>query len=193
MVDVATASPPSKSCPEGCNTVKVVANFVEDESQKYSVKPLPGNCFQDNSTCYSIDEYMTDRQSISKSLTELDGPIPIRGSNSYIEESYGNPIQNTITSFVFSKDKNSSTKYSAPRKAYHKVHLDRNPSTSSLVRRHSQHHSEDLKRVTKYSDARTSIFPKSETLTDLEGTSRCSSKSVKSHSLSPMTGCERLL
>ena len=193
MVDAATASPPSKLCPEGSGTIKVVANFREDEGQKYVVKPFQSNCYKDNSMCYSIEEYVQDRPSISKSLSELDGPMHETGSNSYIEESYGNPIQNTITSFVFSKDKTSSTKYNAPRKAYHKVHIDHNPSNNVSIRRSSQHHSNDLERIPSYSDARTNIFPKSETMSDLGVTSRCSSKSLKSHSLSPMTGCERLL
>ena len=193
MVDVSTASPPSKFCPEGCNTIKVVANYKEEEGQKYTIKPLQSNCYKDNSTCYNIEEYVTDRSHFSRSLSELDGAMPKEGSSSYVEESYGDPIQNTITSFVFTKEPSYSTKYTAPRKAYHKVHVDHHPSNSGTIQRSIQYHSDDIKSIPSYSEVRTNMIPKSETLSDLEGSARCSSKSIKSHSLSPVTGCERLL
>ena len=189
--DVATASPPSKYLTEGCSTIKVVANYQEEEGQKYVVKPLLNNSYNYNHICCTNGKYTAERPSISKSLSDLDGTLLKRGCDSFVEESYGNPMQNTITSFVVPKNHNSmkNTKHDKPRRAFHKMNLD-SYDDKTMCRRDSQHYSDDLKSDASYSEPHHTVFPKSETLSEMEGISKCSSKSM---SMSPITGCERLL
>ena len=190
MVDAATVSPPSKYVPEGCSSIKVVANYREEKGQKYVVTPLLSYSNY-NHTCCNNGQHTSERPSISKSLSDLDGTLHKSSCGNFIEESYGNPLQNTVTSFVFSKcDPNTSTKYTTPRRAFHKMNVDNYLEDAEERQRGSQHYLDDLKSDACYSELHQNIFPKSETLSEMEGISKCSSNS---HSLSPITGCERLL
>jgi hypothetical protein len=192
MVDAATVSPPSKYVPEECSSIRVVANYREENGQKYVVTPLLSYSNY-NHICCNNGQHTSERSYISKSLSNLDRTLNKNSCGSFIEESYENPLQNTVTSFVFSKcDHNTSTKYTTPRRAFHKMNVDNYDDDEEEPRRGSNHYLDldEVKSDACHSELHQNLIPKSETLSEMEGISKCSSNS---HSLSPITGRERLL
>ena len=198
MVDVATASPPSKFFHGGRSAIKVVANYRSEQNQKYVVEPLvykqpPYNpsynpSYQQNHVCGTKGKNTNKQPTISKSHSEKDG-ISTKGCYySSVEESCDDSVQKTITSFIAAKEPNL-TKHTQPRKNFQKIDVE-NHQENTECGKVSQYYSNELRGSASYSDFQCNVFPKSETLSEIEGISQSSSKSP---SLSPITGCERLL
>ena len=81
------------------------------------------------------------------------------------------------------------TKYTPPRRGFQKIDVE-NHQENTDCGNDSQYYSSELRSNASYSEFQSNILPKSETLSEIEVTSKSSSKSP---SLSPITGCERLL
>ena len=146
-----------------------------------------------NHLCCEDEKFIIEQQDTSKSLCDSDGISPNSSCNRFIEESYGYPIQNTITSFVSSN--NTSTvglrNHTPPRKAFHKMSLDHYPKSGIECTKGSKNHpDEQYTDDICFSESRPDIFPDDMIESGVERISKMSSKSLN---LSPSTGCERLL
>ena len=146
-----------------------------------------------NHLCCEDEKFIIEQQDTSKSLCDSDGISPNSNCNRFIEESYGYPIQNTITSFVSSN--NTSTvglrNHTPPRKVFHKMSVDQYPKSGIQCTKGSKNHP-DVQHTQDicFSESRPDIFPDDMIQSGVEGISKMSSNSLN---LSPSTGCERLL
>ena len=188
MVDVATASPPCKSVPSEFSAIKVVTNDRGEKCQKYVVESLAYKSHPQNHVCSTKGKNTTTQPFLFKSHSEKDG-ASIKGCcYSSVEEGNVDLIQKTITSYVPTNE-NNLTKDIPPRRAFQKIDVENHEENIESGSK-SQYYSNELKSNDSYSEFQSNILPKSETLSEMEGVSKCSSKSP---SQSPITGCERLL